>query len=173
MASPPPHIAEGPLSQLRDIHLPAPLSAWPPAPGWFILAGLVLLAVGGIAWWLYRRWKDNRYRRESMAELQALFDAYGKADDSAAYLVDYAALLKRIALTRYPRDAVAHLSGEAWVAFLDKTAKTEEFSMGAGQALIDANYRPGGTADIDVQALHDLAKHWIKRHRVQTRESVT
>ena len=30
--------APNPLDQLRDIHLPEPISWWPPAPGWWILA---------------------------------------------------------------------------------------------------------------------------------------
>ena len=34
------------LEQLADIHLPVEISYWPPAPGWWILA--VMLLVGGI-----------------------------------------------------------------------------------------------------------------------------
>ena len=38
------NIAE-PLADLRDIHLPQPISWWPPAPGWWILLGLLLVSI--------------------------------------------------------------------------------------------------------------------------------
>ena len=45
-----------PLSELRDIHLPDPVSWWPPAPGWWIAVGIGfgLLAAAGIGFGLER-----------------------------------------------------------------------------------------------------------------------
>jgi len=163
------HAAQGPLSQLRDIHTPAPVGAWPPAPGWIILAVLAVVAVGALIWWLVRRWRANRYRREAVRELEALLVRFREGADPFTFLGDYTALLKRTALTHYPRDRVAHLTGEAWVDFLDKSAGTNEFSMGAGQVLIDGNYRPVDD-DIDVVELHRLGKYWIRRHSRATLE---
>jgi hypothetical protein len=151
-----------PLAQLRDIHLPAPIEAWPPAPGWFLLAALGLIVLAGGLFWLYRRWRGNRYRREAARQLQLLLAKYERRQDEMLWLSDCAELLKRTALTRYPREQVANLTGEAWVRFLDRTAGTEEFSMGAGQALIDGNYRP--STNVDVHKLHALAAHWIAHH---------
>ena len=53
---------------LRDIHEPLAPSWWPPAPGWWLVA-LVLLAA--VAWGGWRRW---RRRRRHLAA-QRLFDA--------------------------------------------------------------------------------------------------
>lgn len=167
MQQPPPPIPNlpDPLAQLKDIHMPPPPESWPPAPGWFILTALAVIVLVALAWWLFRRWKRNRYRREAMRELESLLAQYHRTEHGAAYLEGYAALLKRIALTRYPRETVANLTAEAWVGFLDKSARTDEFSMGAGQVLIAGNYRPpADTEVIDVPQLHRLAKHWIKRH---------
>lgn len=152
-----------PLAQLRDIHMPPPIDTWPPAPGWFVLAALGLLAAIALLYWLYTRWRRNRYRREALKELAALRARFEQQHDKADFLTESQTLLKRVALTRYPREQVASLTGEAWVRFLDRSANTDEFSMGAGQALIDGGYAPD--PEVDVDTLHDLAAMWIKNHR--------
>lgn len=156
--------AQDPLAQLKDIHAPPPVDAWPPAPGWFLLAALALVAAGLIVYGLYRLWRRNRYRREALRELADLKQQYEAAGDAGDYLSAYARLLKRTALTRYPRDQIANLTGEAWVNFLDRSARTEEFSLGAGQVLVYGNYQPIDAADIDVNRLDELGRYWIKRH---------
>lgn len=152
--------AQDPLAQLRDIHLPTTIDTWPPAPGWWVLGALVLLAICAALYWLFRRWRQNRYRREALAELQALQDQYG--DNPGEYVEHYSALLKRVALTRYPREVVAGLTGERWARFLDTTGGTREFSMGAGQALISGAYEK--QTDADIAQLHHLGEHWIREH---------
>ena len=169
MASPDPNTINpaqaDPLAQLRDIHLPGAIEAWPPAPGWIALAVLAILAVLGVCYWCFRRWRRNQYRRDGLKQLDQLLAQYEQALDAQTYLANYASLLKRIALTRYPRAQVASLTGEAWVAFLDHTGSTQEFSMGAGQALVQASYERD--PDIQVPALHELARSWIRRHNVR------
>ena len=46
-----------PLAELRPNILPEPVGLWPPAPGWWIVALLVLAAIitGGL--WLFRFWR--------------------------------------------------------------------------------------------------------------------
>ncbi|MBD3646229.1 MAG: DUF4381 domain-containing protein [Pseudomonadales bacterium] len=151
-----------PLAQLRDIHMPPPVDSWPPAPGWWVLAALAVAAVILLAYLAWRHWRANRYRREALRELDALYEQYREGLSPADWLVRYEALLKRVALTRYPREAVASLTGVAWVDFLDKSLGSQEFSMGAGQALIEGLYRPSATPDVD--ALHRLGRAWIRKH---------
>ena len=75
-------------------------------------------------------WQHNRYRREALAELarheSALVDPARRADALSAM----AELLKRAALTAFPRGQVATLTGPAWFAFLDRTGRTAAFSAG-------------------------------------------
>jgi hypothetical protein len=154
-----------PLAALRDIHLPAPIETWPPAIGWWLLAVIGVIACIAIIYALWRYWRANQYRREAMAQLRQLREQH--ADTARDYLYHYTTLLKRVALTHYPRTKVAALTGEAWVAFLDETCGSREFSMGAGQVLIQGQYQAAELFDkeINIDALHELGEHWIKRHR--------
>ncbi|MCA9451888.1 MAG: DUF4381 domain-containing protein, partial [Nitrospira sp.] len=47
--------ASSPLQGLRDVHLPPPISLWPPAPGWWITLGLVMMGVILCLWILRNR----------------------------------------------------------------------------------------------------------------------
>ncbi|MFP6807907.1 MAG: DUF4381 domain-containing protein [Pseudomonadales bacterium] len=157
-----------PLSQLRDIHLPPPIETWPLAPGWWVLALLAIVLLMAISYWLWRRWRANGYRREARKELGALLNQYALDGDTSDYLQACQQLLKRVALTHYSREHVANLTGESWVAFLDRSLNSNDFSMGSGQILIDVIYSPPPTEAIpaaDVQQLHQLADLWIRKHR--------
>jgi Domain of unknown function (DUF4381) len=113
------------------------------------------LAVG--AWQLARRWYRNRYRRAALAELNRI---EGESD-AANIPLALASLIRRTALTAFPRDKVASLTGVEWLAFLDRTADTRAFSEGAGRALEDMAYRPTPAA---VRPLVGTVRHWIKAH---------
>ena len=152
-----------PLAQLRDIHLPTAIEPWPPAPGWWGLAFLGFFIAMILLYWLWGRWRAKKYRREAIHELDMILETYDSDGDASLYLHDYQLLLKRVALTRYNRDLVANLTGEAWVAFLDKTSNSSEFTMGAGQALIDGNYVEAPSANIE--ELHKLGRQWIRKHQ--------
>lgn len=110
---------DGPV--LRDIHVPA-AAWWPPAPGWWILAALVVLVCGTIAWLLWRRAR-LRARRAALGEIDALEAAFAR-DGDAARLADGASrLLRRVACLVEP--AAASLAGEAWRDFLHRHARRD------------------------------------------------
>jgi len=150
-----------PLAELRDIHLPPAIESWPPAFGWWLLATMSLIAIFFALKYLLGLRNKNAYRREAKKTLDRLFRA--SEHDQQAFLLSYNSLLKRVALTAYPRDQVANLTGEAWVAFLDLTGETHEFTMGPGQILVDGQYAPVTT--VDVEHLFNLGQKWIKNHR--------
>jgi len=154
--------ANDPLAALRDIHQPALVEFWPPAPGWWILAALGMILLITVGFWLWRKWSDNRYRREALRELEGYFAAWQQEEDDHAFLFEIQQLLKRVALTRFDRQKVASLTGEAWLLFLDQSSNSRAFSIGPAEALIDGNYRLD--IDIDVTALEDCTRQWIKRH---------
>jgi Domain of unknown function (DUF4381) len=156
------------LDNLRDIVEPASIPWWPPAPGVWLLLGLVAvwMAAGLVLWWGH--WQRQAYRRAGLRELREIAARLGHAPERAAALVDLAALLKRVALVAYAREQVAALSGNAWLTFLDRTGATARFTKGPGAVLAAVSSRPGLAATLDaaqVTALVATARDWIRQHR--------
>ena len=157
--------AEDPLSELADIHLPDAVGFWPPAPGWWVLAALAILALV----LLYRRQLARVFLRRrlgsALRELDAAYRAFeGSADRNAAglqLLQSFNAILKRVALVHFSEPELPRLSGRAWLRFLDAKSGGDAFTAGAGQALGDGIYRP--TFDADAAALHALCRRWIEQ----------
>jgi len=147
-----------PLQGLRDIHLPAPVSFWPPAPGWWILALLiVVLLIAGIWWW--RRWQGRAYQRSALKQLHALQSRLHAGEAESHIIADLSILLRRAAMTRYGREQVASLQGKAWLEFLDRTGRHSTFAS-EGQALLDAPYRKQTTQQ--ATPLIHLAQRWLQ-----------
>lgn len=153
-----------PLAQLRDIHVPAEVSWWPPAPGWWFAAATLIPAAVLLLWW-WRRHQRRCYQRVALLRLEQLCRTC--QDDPHALVRELSVLLRRAAILHYPAHDCAGLSGQEWLQFLDQTldsgADPGQFSAGAGQCLADAPYRRGASAEIDTQALADLARCWLRR----------
>ncbi len=146
-----------PALPLDDIILPPAVSAWPPAPGWWVLAllGVVALAVALTAlwrWWRYRQ-QLQQARRALQQRCQGLQDS-----DLCRTINEW---LKINARARYPQAPALH--GSDWVAFLNQSAGQPLFSGEQAQALAEGPYQPGIHADAD--ALCALAYIWLQRSR--------
>src|SRR5258705_4032303 len=68
------------LENLYDIITPSPVPWWPPAPGWYVVGGVVLVLAVWASWLGWRRWQAAAYRRAGLTELQQL---KSRAADSA------------------------------------------------------------------------------------------
>lgn len=159
-----PQASASPLDQLADIHLPSDLSWWPLAPGWWILFGIFILVIIGLLLWR-RRKAQNAYRLVAQKELEAIYIAYEQAKDAAAYLQALSVLLRRTALTAYPKQFNASIKGKEWLEWLDNVCPTlnEKFSSANGQSLLIGGYQKN--PHIDAVALRKLCEEWIKQHR--------
>lgn len=161
------------LENLNDIMLPEPVSFWPPAEGWIVLLliGLSFL----IPWFIraWRRYQADSYRREALCEAEHI----SRVDDPQLRLIRLLDLLKRTALTVYPREEAAALSGDSWWAFLfNKTLSGQAasniaragFSPAFSQQLNELLYYPAASGNISKQD-SDLflrkVKVWIKQHK--------
>jgi Domain of unknown function (DUF4381) len=148
----------GSLENLHDLVMPVPVPWWPPPLGWVVVSAALIMLLG---WWLIRairHWQSNSYRREALVLLE-------KIDRSGAELP---ILIKRVALSAYPRERVASLTGEQWQAFLDQTGHTDAFTKGAGRRLARLAYEPQQAASLSTTELNGLrtaVRDWILRHR--------
>lgn len=156
------------LDRLHDIILPSPVPWWPPAPGWYWLAACVLLVlltalIKGVI-----RWQHNCYRREALAELARQEPALRNPELRAAALLALSAILKRSALSAFPREQVATLTGSPWFEFLDRTGNSSVFSKGIGAVMSAAIYDPRAARALDQQKVDELTRairRWIKTHK--------
>ena len=143
---------------LRDIHLPADPAFWPPAPGWWLASGLILFLLILLMAQGLKVWRRQRRRQRLLKELQTL-SALGAGPELAARVSE---LLKRVALSGFERQEVAGLSGEAWLAFLDRTGGDGRFSRGLGRVLADGPYL--AKTQFDAKGLVALAGDWMRRN---------
>ena len=147
---------------LRDIHLPAGVDWFPPAPGWWGVSVLVLSATGFAIFWCWRRYRRNRFIREAEALLAGL-RATATQRTPLQQVDEIAALIRRVAMSRHGRHEVAGHTGDAWLQFLDKSGKTRGFTQGPGRILGPLRFRPDPAVDAD--ALAQLAADWIRSQR--------
>ncbi len=130
---------------LRDIHLPAAVPWWPPAPGWWLLALGVAAGVAVLAW---RLWRARTHRRRQIRrELDQLSRDYRDDGDVSRLLQGLSALLRRASLSVDERAKVASLTGTDWLRYLDGALDGHPFSNGPGRVLIIGPYaRASGSA---------------------------
>lgn len=115
------------LAQLKDIHLPPPIHWWPLAPGWYLLILLMALFTAWSLNKLYRRYLRAQPKRMALKLLAEYQQSYEKDKNSQMTSARLSELLRRVALAYYPRSQVASLKGEAWIEFLNQSAKNVDF----------------------------------------------
>jgi Domain of unknown function (DUF4381) len=148
---------------LKDIHLPPAVGFWPPAPGWLLLGGLLVLIAVAVVYGLRRR----EQRRALTAAALILQDIRRRADqhDPLQTLAELSAWLRRVALSTAARQDIAALRGADWLAYLDQNLPDHPFSQGVGQCLADAQYRRQAPEHLDWPALFDLCARWLKQQK--------
>jgi LPXTG-motif cell wall-anchored protein len=147
---------------------PEPIKWVPQTMGWYVLLGLLIVAA---AWWGYRRFRrfrGNRYRRLALDELRAIENSLARPETRVGAIAEIPNLLKRTALSVFPRNEVAGLSGEEWFAFLDRTMGGHEFGSAEGRILSELAYAPAplleGLSDQSIDDLLRLVRRWIQAH---------
>lgn len=150
-----------PLTRLHDIHLPDPVAFWPPAPGWFMLAGALVLLALLAAFLEWRRRQTLAYR--VLQDFRAITRDPGA--DTLAVGAAAAVLMRRVLLSHRSHSPAAALTGTAWATFLADDPKGLPPDLSRFLAL--APYLPPDAAEaeaIDRTALVDGVRRWIRSH---------
>jgi hypothetical protein len=156
------------LQNLNDIVLPEAAGWWPLASGWYVLLGLLLII---LIWYIYTWIKHrihNRYRRTALHQLQVLTQEISKSGKRDSVLRQIPILLKRTALTAYPRRQLASLTGKNWHEFLNSKVGTPSFTESNCNSLDSISYSVGSLDTVDAKAANELlkaCKHWLKHHQ--------
>jgi len=151
-----------PELNLRDIALADSVSGWPPALGWWLLLALILL-LGGVAWWGYRRYQKLALKRAVLAEFAALEARFKQQSELQPLLAELSIFLRRVCLSLpdYRQVECAGLQGEAWLKFLDRALASGEFENGVGRLLLQAPYAPRLDNHLELDELLSLLRRWL------------
>ncbi len=142
------------LPELRDIHLPEGVSAFPPAYGWWVLLVSVVLAF--MLYELIRFFLQKSKKRFALRLLDQAGPEYGV--ESARRMSE---LLRRVCVYKYPEASA--LYGKEWVVFLNRRSKTE-LDDKLAKFLLDAPYIAPATtvySSEDVENLRKFCRSWI------------
>jgi len=150
--------------ELRDIHLPDPVSWWPPAIGWWLaLSGVILFCV--LVYWLRKYWLKKQRSAKVLAgkELDLIQKKYQQHHDQKILIEDLSVFFRRVCLSAFPREDSAGLTGEKWLVFLDSIMGGKRFLKGVGRSLITAPYEKN--PQIATDELFALCKDWVEALR--------
>ena len=140
---------------LRGLHLPEAIGWWPLAPGWWYLIFVAVgLTLGMLVRFLERRQIDGP-RRFALRELAAYEADYVQHQNAVVLAKQVSELLRRVMLAYAPRDAVAGLTGAAWLQWLDKGLSVPYFHTEGAKSLLSLPYRDpnGDHGDVDINAM--------------------
>ena len=148
--------------ELRDIHLPEPISWWPLAPGWWLLVATIVFIIAAI--FLFRRYqKKQALKKQVLAEFEILCAQHEQDKNTLSLLRSLSILLRRACISFYPRSEVASLTGDAWLAFLNTTGNEENFNSEQARLIATAPYLSEKTPlDIDAGKFIELCQNWLK-----------
>jgi hypothetical protein len=156
------------LQNLNNIVLPEAVGWWPLASGWYFLLGLLLIVLTWFTYTTIKNRTNNRYRRAALHQLELLSQEINKTDKRDSVLRQIPILLKRTALTVYPRRQLASLTGKSWHDFLNSKVSTPSFTESSCNSLDSISYSVEDLDTVDAEAASELlkaCKHWLKHHQ--------
>lgn len=149
---------------LRDLHLPEPVSWWPPAPGWWFLSLVLAILIAYGLTRAYGRRRQNAARRYALRELARCEAEYMEHRNPVLLGKQLSQLLRRGMLAYAPREEIAGLTGDEWLNWLDRDMPLPYFHTEGGKSLLELPYRnpQDDCSDIDVDAMLSAVRMRLK-----------
>ncbi|MCW8854250.1 MAG: DUF4381 domain-containing protein [Gammaproteobacteria bacterium] len=144
--------------ELRDIHLPDTIAWWPPAPGWWLLALLILIMVFIIPV-IIKRLKSKPLNKLALIEFRKIELSFQTHQSKTRLAQDISVLLRRICLSYKPRREAASLTGPQWIEYLNTMTANKFFSDQLAEILFNAPYQK--QAEFNAHELISSCKAWI------------
>ena len=143
---------------LKDIHLPETIGWWPPAMGWWVLVILVPVLLV-LVFLLYKKLTQRTAIKTAKKMLEKIKQDTTSSGDQK--LAELSSLLRRTAISVFPRSEAAGLTGQDWLKFLDAPLNDQRFSKGIGKMLIDSRYRKQ-KPQLEIPPLVELCEDWLR-----------
>ena len=145
--------------ELRDIHLPDPVSWWPLAPGWYMLLILIIILII-LAVYLINRWRHPSIKKMALIELTQIETDFVHHNNTHTLCSDISILLRRVAISYGTRNKEAAITGEAWLKHLNNLCGQTIFTPELSNFLLQAPYqlRPQVAVDQFIAA----SRQWIE-----------
>lgn len=137
------------LNALHDIVEPPVVALWPPEAGLVFLLLAFIVAVLALICGSLLKVRQNRYRA-----------AAGTLLDQAETVQEVSTVLKRAALTVWPREQVAPLYGRDWAKFLSSSCPGVTFEARDFEV-------PGNPVSAEFRA---AARLWLRDHKAPVME---
>jgi hypothetical protein len=148
---------------LKDIHLSDTILWWPPAPGWWLIAvliiGLMLLLPTFLRWLRYKP-----VRSLSLTELYLIRKNHQQQADQKKTLQAITTLLRRTVMSKSGRIGHAGVVGDDWLKQLNEMSDKDCFTQEQGELLKHGRYQPiiEGQLEGEIDSLLQSCEHWIR-----------
>ncbi len=146
---------------LRDIHLPDPVSWWPPAMGWWFLLILIVLLI-----WLVvvviKRLRKPVLKKSASAELDLLITDYKHHQDKHFLLQQLSILLRRIGISYLNRNETAGIAGAKWYQMINQLVEKNRISDDMIELLSQGPYQQKPQLDEQkINILIEQMRLWV------------
>lgn len=148
---------------LRDIHLPNAVSWWPLATGWWVFIICLILLLLTALYFFYLKPKTVKppaYKKIALHQLQSLRQICQQSN-SRECLSEISSLLRRTAISFYPREQVASLTGMAWINTLNQISGSTCFTEQHAILFSQARYQP--EPEYDAAQLFETCQQWMQQ----------